>query len=162
MIAVTVRDLTVPGRLTGVSFALRAGTLTWVVGPNGAGKSTLLQAIAGLLPASGEIEWEGWPLSGIDSPLATAIRPMILRLGGGVLVAVNMHHLPSVGELTEGTVAAKWIRSHGTLASVPRERGMTCRFAGNTKPTQLRGSGKDQHGNNTDKTVLPGTGRHAC
>ena len=27
MIAVTVRDLTVPGRLTGVSFALRAGTL---------------------------------------------------------------------------------------------------------------------------------------
>ena len=66
MIAVTVRDLTVPGRLTGVSFSLGAGTLTWVVGPNGAGKSTLLQAIAGLLPASGEIEWEGRPLPGID------------------------------------------------------------------------------------------------
>ena len=40
--------------------------------------------------------------------------------------------------------------------------GMTCPFGGNTKPTQLGGSGKDQHGNNTDKTALPGTGRHAC
>jgi hypothetical protein len=39
---------------------------------------------------------------------------------------------------------------------------MTCPFLGNTKPTQLGGSGEDQHGNNTDKTALPGTGRHAC
>ena len=32
----------------------------------------------------------------------------------------------------------------------------------NTRPTQLRGRDGEQHGNNTDKTVLPGTGRHAC
>src|SRR5207247_9626366 len=42
-----------------------------------------------------------------------------------------------------------------------RPMGMTCRLAGNTKPTQLL-SRKDQHGNNTDKTVLPGTLRHPC
>jgi len=66
MNALTVRELTVPGRLPEVSFALRAGTLTVVVGPNGTGKSTLLQAAAGLLPASGEIEWEGRPLPRID------------------------------------------------------------------------------------------------
>ena len=30
-------------------------------------------------------------------------------------------------------------------------------LCGNTKPTQLRGPREDQHVNNTDKTVLPGT-----
>ncbi|HMO27930.1 ABC transporter ATP-binding protein [Enterovirga sp.] len=34
---------------------LEAGTVTALVGPNAAGKSTLLRAIAGLIPASGEI-----------------------------------------------------------------------------------------------------------
>ena len=66
MTVLEVRELTVPGRLSEVSFALRPGTLTVAVGPNGAGKSTLLQAAAGLLPASGEIEWEGRPLPRID------------------------------------------------------------------------------------------------
>jgi len=66
MTVLEVRELTVPGRLNEVSFALRPGTLTVAVGPNGTGKSTLLQAAAGLLPASGEIEWEGRPLPRID------------------------------------------------------------------------------------------------
>ena len=33
---------------------------------------------------------------------------------------------------------------------------------GQHKTNTTPGPGKDQHGNNTDKTVLPGTGRHAC
>jgi iron complex transport system ATP-binding protein len=66
MSALTVRRLTVPGRLSEVSFALRPGTMTVVVGPNGTGKSTLLQAAAGLLPTSGDIEWQGRPLPRID------------------------------------------------------------------------------------------------
>ena len=35
-------------------------------------------------------------------------------------------------------------------------------FCGQHKTNTTPGSGKDQHGNNTDKTVLPGTRRHAC
>src|SRR5439155_12489191 len=62
MSALTVRALTVPGRLNGVSFALGSGTLAAAVGPNGSGKSTLLQAAAGLLPAAGDVELEGRPL----------------------------------------------------------------------------------------------------
>jgi len=62
MSALTVRALTVHGRLNGVSFALGPGTLAAVVGPNGSGKSTLLQAAAGLLPAGGDVELEGRPL----------------------------------------------------------------------------------------------------
>ena len=46
--------------LAGVSFTLRAGSLTALVGPNGAGKSTLLQAIGGQLPiAAGAIRLDG-------------------------------------------------------------------------------------------------------
>ena len=66
MTSLSVRDLTVPGRLHRVSFALRAGTVTAVVGPNGTGKSTLLQAAAGLLRASGQIEWGGIPIERIS------------------------------------------------------------------------------------------------
>ena len=66
MSALTVRALTVPGRLNGVSFALRHGTLAAVVGPNGSGKSTLLQAAAGLLPAFGDVELDGRTLPRID------------------------------------------------------------------------------------------------
>lgn len=57
--------LTVPGRLAGASLDLGPGELVAVVGPNGAGKSTLFLALAGLLPAEGEVHWHGQPLSDI-------------------------------------------------------------------------------------------------
>jgi iron complex transport system ATP-binding protein len=57
MNAITVKNLSVPGRLSDVSLALGPSRLIGLVGPNGSGKSTLLQAFAGLLPASGEVLW---------------------------------------------------------------------------------------------------------
>lgn len=42
-----------------VDLALRSARWTCVVGPNGAGKSTLLKALAGLLPSTGEVLWQG-------------------------------------------------------------------------------------------------------
>jgi heme exporter protein A len=44
-----------------VSFALADGETLVIRGPNGAGKSTLLRAVAGLLPATGRIEFDGRP-----------------------------------------------------------------------------------------------------
>ena len=52
-----------------VSFA--RGCWTSVAGPNGAGKTTLLKALAGLLPAAGEVEVLGLPRSGM-APQARA------------------------------------------------------------------------------------------
>lgn len=52
----SARNLTISGRLTGVSLDLRPGTITAICGPNGAGKSTLLQTLAGLIePDEGKI-----------------------------------------------------------------------------------------------------------
>ncbi|HET7070321.1 MAG TPA: ABC transporter ATP-binding protein [Nocardioides sp.] len=51
-------DLTVPGRVQATAVAER-GQVVAVIGPNGAGKSSLLRAVAGLVPAEGELRVDG-------------------------------------------------------------------------------------------------------
>lgn len=48
--------------LSGVSIEAAAGSVVAVVGPNGAGKSTLLNALMGVLPARGELSFDGEPM----------------------------------------------------------------------------------------------------
>jgi branched-chain amino acid transport system ATP-binding protein len=51
-----------------VSFVVEKGELLGLMGPNGAGKSTLFNLIAGVLPpTSGEIIFEGKPITGCKS-----------------------------------------------------------------------------------------------
>jgi iron complex transport system ATP-binding protein len=52
--------------LKGLDLQIAAGRWTCVLGPNGAGKSTLLKALAGLLPCSGQVLWQGQPLESLD------------------------------------------------------------------------------------------------
>ncbi|MET0262731.1 MAG: ABC transporter ATP-binding protein [Rariglobus sp.] len=60
MSALTLKNISVAGRLQAVSLELPAGALVGLIGPNGSGKSTLLQAAAGLLPVSeGAVSWSG-------------------------------------------------------------------------------------------------------
>ncbi|HUY01651.1 MAG TPA: ABC transporter ATP-binding protein [Rhodocyclaceae bacterium] len=58
-----VRDVSVSyGRtqaVNGVSLAVEKGALVTILGANGAGKSTLLNAIMGILPAKGDIRFDG-------------------------------------------------------------------------------------------------------
>ena len=46
----------------GVDLSVPAGGWLTIIGPNGAGKSTLLRALAGLLPAGGEVLLAGTPV----------------------------------------------------------------------------------------------------
>jgi branched-chain amino acid transport system ATP-binding protein len=65
-----VRDLAVRFggvmALGGVSFDVRAGTITSLIGPNGAGKTTAFNAITGYLrPAAGRVTYDEVPLTGL-------------------------------------------------------------------------------------------------
>ncbi|MCF7820917.1 MAG: ABC transporter ATP-binding protein [Mariprofundaceae bacterium] len=50
--------------LSGFSFSIQAGKITVILGPNGAGKSSLLLALAGLIPADGELLLNGVAITG--------------------------------------------------------------------------------------------------
>ncbi|MEO3690343.1 ABC transporter ATP-binding protein [Roseateles paludis] len=50
--------------LSGLALQLQPGSVLTVIGPNGAGKSTLLNALMGVLPARGEIRFDGQSLQG--------------------------------------------------------------------------------------------------
>ena len=64
MLAAT--DLTLAGRLSGITASLRPGEVTAICGPNGAGKSSLLACLAGLLaPQAGSVTLDGVPLAAI-------------------------------------------------------------------------------------------------
>ena len=49
-----------------VSLAIKSGQIVTVIGPNGAGKTSLLGAIAGLVPARGNVSFDGRNLARLD------------------------------------------------------------------------------------------------
>ena len=49
--------------LHGIDLKAGQGSVVTVIGPNGAGKSTLLNALMGVLPSKGVIEFKGQPIS---------------------------------------------------------------------------------------------------
>lgn len=56
--------------LNNLSFNLNEGEFVSIVGPSGCGKTTILSLIAGLLsPSSGQILFEGKPISGINKDI---------------------------------------------------------------------------------------------
>ncbi len=74
--------LAVPGRLE-VNLTAAPGEIIAVIGPNGAGKSTLLSALAGLVPAEGEVtvDDQSWT----DPPLSVQARRVGLVFQAGLL-----------------------------------------------------------------------------
>ncbi|WP_241697047.1 ABC transporter ATP-binding protein [Mariprofundus sp. KV] len=59
--------------LSGLSCAFNEGEIVVVLGPNGAGKSSLLLALAGLIPASGDLELHGKTLTGYSRHALTRL-----------------------------------------------------------------------------------------
>lgn len=77
-----------------LSLEVAQGQIVTVIGPNGAGKSTLLLALAGLLPASGDVVYAGASLA--DTPtedrvgLGLSLVPEKRELFGEMNVADNL------------------------------------------------------------------------
>jgi iron complex transport system ATP-binding protein len=98
----SARDITIAGRLSGVSAVLRPGTVTAICGPNGAGKSTLLQGLAGLLqPDSGTVLLDGQPLTALHAR-ERARQIGYLPQAGEIAWDLSVEALVALGRLPHG------------------------------------------------------------
>lgn len=80
--------------LRGIALQANAGSIITVIGPNGAGKSTLLNALMGVLPATGSIEYAGRSIIGLPLEervmLGIALVPEKRELFGSMSVEDNL------------------------------------------------------------------------
>lgn len=143
--------------LQGIDLQITAGRWTCVVGPNGAGKSSLLKALAGLLPHSGQVLWQGQPLASLSRPQRAQ---QLSWLGQGeastldlrVWDVVMLGRLPHQGWLAapsaqdaqmveaalQATQAWAWReRTLGELSGGERQRVLLARAMAGNAPTML-------------------------
>ncbi len=80
--------------LRGIALQAEAGSIITVIGPKGAGKSTLLNALMGVLPATGSIEYAGRSIIGLPLEervmLGIALVPEKRELFGSMSVEDNL------------------------------------------------------------------------
>lgn len=80
--------------LHGIDLQAPKGSVITVIGPNGAGKSTFLNALMGVLPAQGQIEFEGQPVNVLSLEervmLGIALVPEKRELFGSMSVEDNL------------------------------------------------------------------------
>ncbi|TFY97391.1 ABC transporter ATP-binding protein [Ramlibacter rhizophilus] len=80
--------------LHGIGLAAAPGQVITVIGPNGAGKSTLLNALMGVLPARGRIEYQGQDIGPLTLEervmLGIALVPERRELFGSMSVEDNL------------------------------------------------------------------------
>ena len=80
--------------LHGIDLEAPQGSVITVIGPNGAGKSTLLNALMGVLPAQGSIEFQGQSISALSLEervmLGIALVPEKRELFGTMPVQDNL------------------------------------------------------------------------
>jgi cobalamin transport system ATP-binding protein len=116
--ALRVRGLTVAldgaPILHGVDLDVAAGEWVTVIGPNGAGKSTLLRAVAGLLPAGGEVTLFGAPAGRMrrrERARTVALVPQTPAVPAGTSVLEYVllgrtPHIPPLGRESRADLAA--------------------------------------------------------
>ena len=80
--------------LHGIDLQAPKGSVITVIGPNGAGKSTFLNALMGVLPAQGQIQFQGQSISALSLEervmLGIALVPEKRELFGTMPVADNL------------------------------------------------------------------------
>jgi len=103
-----LRDLSVAyGKIEAVrrvSLEIGAGRIVTVVGANGAGKTTLLNAAMGILPAQGEIRFQGRPVGG---------RSIEQRVAGGIALVAEKRELFTTMSVEDNLRLGAYTRPRG-------------------------------------------------
>lgn len=109
--------------LKGVSFHIAAGESVAVVGPSGAGKTTLVSVLLRLLePTSGEITWDGVPVSRVSRASLRAQmawvtqEPLILA----DTVLANIAFADESPDRARVEAAARGAAAHGFIEALPK------------------------------------------
>ena len=92
--------------LRDISFSVGPGEIVALVGPNGAGKTTLLRAIAGLVPARGEIDIDGMALAALK-PAQRARRIAYLAQNGAIHWPLAVRDIVALGRLPHAGAGAR-------------------------------------------------------
>ncbi|WP_421178825.1 ATP-binding cassette domain-containing protein [Aeromonas enteropelogenes] len=102
---IEARALAIPARLAPLNLAWTSGQLVALLGPNGSGKSTLLGALAGILPAQGDVLLDGEVLTDLGWQ-ALARRRAMLPQRQPQLFHIPVFQVLSLG-LDEGSEPAR-------------------------------------------------------
>lgn len=101
MALIELGHFSVAGRLPPLDLRLEPGELLGIIGPNGAGKSSLLNALAGVLPSSGEVRLEGKPITerkAFERARRIALQPQVVE----VVWALQVREVVALGRLPWG------------------------------------------------------------
>jgi branched-chain amino acid transport system ATP-binding protein len=80
-----------------LSFEVRPGEIVALIGPNGAGKTTALKAIAGLMPFSGSITFNGTPLRAERAEERPGKGLVLVPEGRGILSRLTVYENLQLG-----------------------------------------------------------------
>jgi len=147
-----VRNLTVPGRVAGANFALKAGVVTGFIGLIGAGRSDIAQALVGIgYGRGGEVLLDGNPVR-FRTPADAAARGIALvpedRQGEGLVLGADIVAniaLPQLKKLSRWGFTLK-----RDAAAIAQRQVTSLRIRTPSVRTRVR----DLSGGNQQKVVL--------
>jgi branched-chain amino acid transport system ATP-binding protein len=111
--------------LFGIDLGVEAGGITTLLGANGAGKTTTLRAVSGMVRATGEIRFDGRPITG--RPVEQIVRLGIAHVpqGRGTFVRQTVEENLQIGAMTRrdhAAIAADVERVYGYFPRLKERR----------------------------------------
>ena len=97
--------------LHGISLSMKPGSILTVIGANGAGKTTLLNAIMGLIPSRGTIEYDGAPVP----------RSIEARVAAGLCLVPEKRELFSTMSVEDNIELGGFLRSPSERAEMQED-----------------------------------------
>jgi branched-chain amino acid transport system ATP-binding protein len=97
--------------LHGISLAMKPGSIVTVIGANGAGKTTMLNAIMGLVPSEGVINYDGKPVP----------RSNEARVAAGLCLVPEKRELFSTMTVEDNIELGGFLRSPGERAAMQED-----------------------------------------